>query len=107
MTDTADLKWGTANPLVSWGLLQSVPLIHWLEVVPLTWVRQLSAFLIRNLGDYLKGFPDLFLCYKDGKAEFVEVKGPTDQLQPQQRAWFAILRDMGIDARIVKLKAAK
>ena len=107
MTDTASLKWGTANPLVSWGLLQSVPLIHWLEVVPLTWVRQLSAFLIRNLGDYRKGFPDLFLCYKDGKAEFVEVKGPTDQLQPQQRAWFAILRDMGIDARIVKLKAAK
>jgi hypothetical protein len=107
MTDTANLKWGTANPLVSWGLLQSVPLHHWLEVVPLTWVRQLSAFLIRNLGDYRKGFPDLFLCYEDGRAEFVEVKGPTDQLQPQQRAWFAILRDMGIDARIVKLKAAK
>ncbi len=107
MTDTANLKWGTANPLVSWGLLQSVPLNHWLEVVPLTWVRQLSAFLIRNLGDYRKGFPDLFLCYEDGTAEFVEVKGPTDQLQPQQRAWFAILRDMGIDARIVKLKAAK
>ena len=107
MTDTANLKWGTANPLVSWGLLQSVPLKHWLEVVPLTWVRQLSAFLIRNLGDYRKGFPDLFLCYEDGRAEFVEVKGPTDQLQPQQRAWFATLRDMGIDARIVKLKAAK
>jgi len=107
MIDTADRKWGTANPLVSWGLLQSVPLNHWLEVVPLGWVRQLSAFLIRNLGDYRKGFPDLFLCYEDGRTEFVEVKGPTDQLQPQQRAWFAILRDMGIDARIVKLKAAK
>ena len=107
MQDTASEKWGTANPLVSWGLLQSVSLDDWLEAVPTGWVRRLSAFLIRNLNDYRKGFPDLFLCYDDHRAEFVEVKGPTDQIQPQQRAWFRVFRDMGIDARVIKLKITK
>jgi hypothetical protein len=107
MQNTASEKWGTANPLVSWGLLQSVSLDDWLEAVPLGWVRQLSAFLIRNLNDYRKGFPDLFLCYDDHRAEFVEVKGPTDQIQPQQRAWFSVFRDMGIEARVIKLKITK
>ena len=107
MQDTASEKWGTANPLVSWGLLQSVSHDDWLEAVPTGWVRRLSAFLIRNLNDYRKGFPDLFLCYDDHRAEFVEVKGPTDQIQPQQRAWFRVFRDMGIDARVIKLKITK
>ena len=107
MQNTASEKWGTANPLVSWGLLQSVSLDDWLEAVPIGWVRQLSAFLIRNLNDYRKGFPDLFLCYDDHRAEFVEVKGPTDQIQPQQRAWFRVFRDMGIEARVIKLKITK
>ena len=72
--------------------------------MPLKWIRQLSHFLIRNLGDYRRGFPDLFIAHADGSAEFVEVKGPTDQLQPQQRAWFQTFAALNIDARVIKLK---
>ena len=104
MTKIAEIKYGIDNPLVSWGLLQAIPLADWLEALPATWLRALSRFLIRNLRDYRKGFPDLFVCYANGSAEFVEVKGPTDQLQPQQRAWFQIFDDLDISARIVKLK---
>ena len=104
MTKIAEIKYGIANPLVSWGLLQAIPLADWLEALPATRLRALSRFLIRNLRDYRKGFPDLFVCYANGSAEFVEVKGPTDQLQPQQRAWFQIFDDLDISARIVKLK---
>ena len=104
MQAIAKAKQGIANPLVSWGLLQSIGLDDWLEGVPLVWIRRLSHFLIRNLGDYRRGFPDLFIAHADGSAEFVEVKGPTDQLQPQQRAWFQTFAALNIDARVIKLK---
>lgn len=100
----AKAKQGIANPLVSWKLLESIPIEEWLTAMPLSWVRQLSHFLIRNLADYRKGLPDLFVCYADGRAEFVEVKGPTDQLQPQQRAWFEVFVQLAIPARVIKLK---
>jgi hypothetical protein len=97
-------KRGIVNPLVSWGLLESIPLQQWLDALPLHWVRQLSHFLIRNLADYRKGFPDLFVVHPDGTPELVEVKGPTDQLQPQQRAWFEVFANLNIRARVIKLK---
>jgi hypothetical protein len=97
-------KRGIANPLVNWGLLEAIPLQQWLDALPLNWIRQLSHFLIRNLADYRKGFPDLFVVHPDGTPELVEVKGPTDQLQPQQRAWFEIFADLQIRARVIKLK---
>ena len=97
-------KWGIVNPLVSWGLLEAIPLQQWLDALPLDWIRQLSHFLIRNLADYRRGFPDLFVVHPDGTPELVEVKGPTDQLQPQQRAWFEVFANLNIRARVIKLK---
>jgi len=97
-------KQGIANPLVSWGLLQTVSLDEWLQALPGDWIRTLSHFLIRNLKDYRKGFPDLFVSHPDGTAEFIEVKGPGDQLRPEQRAWFETFERFGIKARVIKLR---
>ncbi len=104
LSSIATSKRGIANPLVHWGLLEAVPVQDWLEAIPAETLRTLCRFLIRNLRDYRKGFPDLFICQPDGGMEFVEVKGPSDQLQPQQRAWFQVFDEMGIRARIIKLK---
>ncbi len=100
-------KQGIANRLVSWGLLDSIPIDEWLDAIPMAQLRQLSQFLIRNLTEYRRGFPDLFICYDSGRVEYVEVKGPSDQLQPQQRAWFEEFNRMGIPARVVKLQLCK
>lgn len=100
-------KQGIANRLVSWGLLDSIPVDEWLSAIPIAQLRQLSHFLIRNLSEYRRGFPDLFVCYESGRVEYVEVKGPTDQLQPQQRAWFEEFKRMHIPARVVKLQLCK
>ena len=97
-------KCGIANPLVNWRMLEAIPVQQWLDALPLHWIRQLSHFLIRNLADYRKGFPDLFVVHPDGTPELVEVKGPSDQLQPQQRAWFEVLAKLDIRARVIKLK---
>ena len=93
--------------MVSWGLLESIPVDEWLSAIPFAQLQQLSQFLIRNLTEYRRGFPDLFICYATGAVEFVEVKGPSDQLQPQQRAWFEEFNRMEVPARVVKLQLTK
>jgi hypothetical protein len=97
-------KLGTANRLVNWSLFQTVPLAQWLEAMPVRVIRLLCQFLIRNLADYRSGFPDLFICYGRGDFEFIEVKGPGDQLQPQQRAWFRVFDELKLPARVVRLR---
>lgn len=96
-------KRGIANRLVSWSLFETIPLSEWLRSLPIDVIRAVCAFLIRNLNDYRTGFPDLFLSYGPGEFEFVEVKGPGDQLQPQQRAWLQQLAAMEMPARVLKL----
>lgn len=100
-------KKGIANRLVSWSLLDSVNIDEWLDSIPILQLRELSKFLIRNLADYRRGFPDLFICHGLDNVEYVEVKGPNDQLQPQQRAWFEEFHRMNIPARVVKLQLVK
>ena len=46
----------------------------------------------------------LFICYGPDDFDFVEVKGPNDQLQPQQRAWFRVFDELKLPARVLKLK---
>jgi hypothetical protein len=99
-----EAKQGIANPLVNWGLLERIDLDQWLQALPRDWIRVLSHFLVRNLKDYRKGFPDLFVSHPDGVSEFIEVKGPGDQLQPQQRAWFETFERFNIRARVIKLR---
>lgn len=37
------------------------------------------------------------------KARMVEVKGPTDSLSQQQRAWLKLMSDAGMDAFVAKV----
>ncbi|MEC7956909.1 MAG: VRR-NUC domain-containing protein [Pseudomonadota bacterium] len=103
LLDTLKQKHGIANRLVNWSLFETIPLHEWLKAMPINVIRLVAAFLIRNLNDYRTGFPDLFLCHGFHDFEFVEVKGPGDQLQPQQRAWLKQLATMDLPARILKL----
>ncbi len=105
LLDTWRAKHGIACALVSWPLLSREALVKVIEAVPST---ALAAFVREIIGDLTNtrtGFPDLFVVHQDGAYEFVEVKGPNDSLQPQQRAWFARLRRLGMPARVLKLKA--
>lgn len=97
-------KWGIANALVSWRFLAGVDLEALLQAMPAADVAALTAYQIRNLYHRRTGFPDLFVAYGDGSYELVEVKGPNDQLQPGQRLWFARLDQLGIPARVLKLR---
>ena len=104
---TAKDKCGTANSLVNWSMLEQLSIERIIEAMPGDHIRKTAAFLIRNLRTHSKGMPDLLVVRGPGDYELVEVKGPTDQLQPTQRVWFKQFAAMGIPARVLKLKLAK
>lgn len=104
LLQTSERKQGIANSLVSWRLLQHIPLQAFIEAMPAADIRKLCHFMIRHLAERKSGLPDLFVAYAPGCYELVEVKGPADQLQPGQRVWFKHFARLGIPARVLKLK---
>ena len=97
-------KYGVASRLVSWGLLEQVPLQDWLSAMPIDHLRRLCAFYLRNMYHLRSGLPDLLVCYAPARYELVEVKGPNDQLQPAQRIWLNHLQRLDIPSRVLKIK---
>ncbi len=97
-------KAGTANRLVSWQAF-SPHLVAALErQVPAEALLRLAERVITNLYRLRTGFPDLLMIYGSGAYEFVEVKGPGDQLQPAQRVWLRELDELGLPNRVLNLQ---
>ncbi|MFP6815647.1 MAG: VRR-NUC domain-containing protein [Pseudomonadales bacterium] len=99
-------KRGVANRLVSWRHFDEKLLDAVLSAIPATALLSLGQFVLENLHRLRTGFPDLLIVYGPGEYEFVEVKGPTDQLQPGQRIWFKALARLQLPARVVKFKTS-
>jgi hypothetical protein len=104
---TADSRRGVANRLVHWGAFDEGLIGALLDAVPHHQLAALAAHTIGNLHRSRSGFPDLLLIYGPGAWEVVEVKGPTDQLQPAQRVWLAALERQGIPARVLRFRGAR
>jgi hypothetical protein len=97
-------KSGTSSALVSWAaldaefvsaLITSIPAPHWCR---------LFDHLLTDLAQFRTGFPDLALLYGRGRYEFVEVKGPGDQLRREQRLWFDFFARAGLPARLLRVE---
>lgn len=96
---------GLANRLVSWRSWSRQRLELLLQHVPEAHLRDIAQHLIRQPYRARNGFPDLLVIYGAGSYEFVEVKGPTDSLQPAQRVWLRTLDAIGAPARVLKFKS--
>lgn len=99
-------KAGVVNHLVSWRHLDRYRLDRILETVPHGVLFPLACHVIENLWRARTGFPDLLVLYGTRDYEFVEVKGPNDQLRPAQRAWFNYFEEHRCNARVLKIKAS-
>ena len=105
LRDTLRRKTGIANRLVSWRHVDDYLVERLLETVPHEALLGLACRVIDHPGATRTGFPDLLVLYGARDYEFVEVKGPTDSLQPAQRQWFNYLESNGFKARVLKFKA--
>ncbi|MGE3464954.1 MAG: VRR-NUC domain-containing protein, partial [Pseudomonadales bacterium] len=98
-------KCGIANRLVSWRHLDQTVLQAVIRNIPADALLALACHVIRRPYRTRTGFPDLTVLHGPGRYEFVEVKGPTDALQPGQRVWLDTLATLGQPARVLKFRA--
>lgn len=95
-------KFGRLNPFVHWGALEESLVMRCFDTVP--WSHWITIFrhLWLDLRRHRAGFPDLFQFRPDSEPgyRFIEIKGPGDRLQDNQRDWLAVFAQAGIPAEV-------
>ncbi len=97
---------GIANPLVNWSRLDDALLSLALIRIPVEHWRVLFERILLDIRNHASGLPDLILFNKGGGYEFIEIKGPGDAVQKNQRRWMAFFSEQRIPYRVVHIKWA-
>ena len=95
---------GTTNAFVGWSLAEKAVLEVLLAAIPMSALVAIADVVARDPAQSKIGFPDLTVVYAPGCFEFVEVKGPGDQLQSGQRLWLRALAEAQIPARVLRVR---
>jgi VRR-NUC domain-containing protein len=79
-------KWGIQSPFLRWHHLDK-KLLQWaLECFPAAHLRAWFDWILRDVKENRAGFPDLVQFYpQERKYQMIEVKGPGDRLQDNQK----------------------
>ena len=97
---------GLANPFVHWGFLSKELLTLAVRSIPVEHWQKCFEFMLRDLRHHRAGLPDLIRFCEDGSYELIEVKGPGDTLQKNQKAWLQAFDRAGIPARVLLVRDA-
>ncbi len=95
---------GKMNPLVRWQGLSDELLALAIDRIPLAHWRALFTRILADTRENTSGFPDLVLFPDAGGYEFIEIKGPGDALQANQRRWMKYFDQQGIACRLVHVR---
>lgn len=90
-------KFGISNPLVHWQYLTTELIDVALERIPLAHWLALFDYLLQDLRNHRNGLPDLIFFPQRGGYQLIEIKGPGDRLQNNQRRWMERFQQVGID----------
>ena len=97
-------KFGIMNPLVNWQMLNPEILKLALDRIDYShWIIIFERILL-DLRNNRSGFPDLVLFPATGGYQLVEVKGPGDSLQKNQRRWMQYFSEHGIPHAVVRVR---
>jgi len=79
-------KWGVQSPFVRWQILDKT-LVQWaLDCFPTAHLRLWFEWIVRDVSENRAGFPDLVQFWpEERKYRMIEVKGPGDRVQDNQR----------------------
>lgn len=88
-------KIGISNPFINWVHLNEELLNLALEHIPTTMLVELFQVQLSDLKLYRNGMPDL-IAFKDGQFEWIEVKGPGDKLQDNQKRWLKEFKRLNV-----------
>lgn len=89
---------------VQWDLLSSEDLVDIVKCIGGDSLSVICRVLCEDYGARLSGGPDLFLWNaKDHTCKFVEVKGPGDTLQENQKVWIDVLLSAPVPVEICRV----
>ncbi len=94
---------GVSSALVNWNNLDATFLERALRDIPATHWCTMFDYMLDDLQQARTGFPDLVVLYGQRRYEFVEIKGPGDQIRPEQRIWFEFFRRHDLPARVLRV----
>lgn len=99
LIDSWHAKEGLMNPFVHWSVLDLPLLLRCFDRVP--WAHWSAIFdhLWLDLKRHRSGFPDLFQLTDSGY-RWIEIKGPGDRLQDNQRDWLQCFASASIPAEV-------
>jgi hypothetical protein len=81
-------KYGTAAPFVHWQLIDDATLHLALECIDAEHLALYFQRLLDDISENATGLPDLVQFFPEGRTyKLIEVKGPGDRLQDNQRRW--------------------
>ena len=104
LRDRARAKAGIVNRLFNWQRFTPAVAEAVIDAMPEEHLRALLTIVREDLAGRRAGFPDLTVVYGPGRYEFVEVKGPNDQLQIHQRLWIEALVKRGLPVRVLRFR---
>lgn len=96
-------RFGCLNPFVYWHSLDEALIAKALERIPVDHWQAVFQRFWRDLKNHCSGLPDLVLFPASGGYELIEVKGPGDRLQANQKAWMEYFSAHGIPHRVIQV----
>ncbi|MDF3934261.1 VRR-NUC domain-containing protein [Pseudomonas citronellolis] len=94
-------KQGLQSPFVYWELLDEPLLEQALACLPATHLKAWFGRLLDDLQANRAGMPDLIQFYPgEGRYRMIEVKGPGDRLQDNQKRWLAFCAEHGMPVEV-------
>lgn len=104
MLATAKAKRGITNQLISWQAFDPEMTAFIIDAFTVEQLCDLLRIIIEDLRQFRAGFPDLTVIDKRGHIGFIEVKGPGDQLRPNQRLWIERLMAANFPVHVWRFK---
>ena len=105
---TYQAKFGIQSPFVFWGLLTEELLEQALTCLPAAHLRAWFQRLLRDIKANRAGMPDLIQFWPaEGRYRMIEVKGPGDRLQDNQKRWLAFCAEHGMPVDVCYVQWAE
>ncbi|HKT98653.1 MAG TPA: VRR-NUC domain-containing protein [Paraburkholderia sp.] len=101
-------KYGIQSPYVAWPALDAALLALALDCFPAAHLKLWFERLLREPGANRSGLPDLVRFWpRERRYELIEVKGPGDRLQDNQRRWLAYCAAHGQPVTVLQVRWAE
>lgn len=101
-------KFGIQSPFVSWANLDEQLLELALHCIPVRHLQACFRRILRDVKANRSGMPDLIQFYPDERRyRLIEVKGPGDRLQDNQKRWLTFAGEQGIPVEVAYVKWAE